>query len=62
MLLRIARAQLCLRKLTTGCYGSNVASRKAFLKAGFQIEGERKAHFLVNGKPKAVVLMGCLLV
>ena len=61
MLAEIARDELHLRKITAGCYASNVGSQKAFLKAGFHIECERKAHFLLNGKPEALVLLGCLL-
>lgn len=57
MLIEIARYELSLRKLTAGFYASNLGSQKAFLKAGFQLECQRKAHFLLNGKPEAVVLM-----
>lgn len=57
MLCDIAREQLHLRKATAGCYASNVGSEKAFLKAGFEIEGRRRAHFLVDGKPEDLVLM-----
>lgn len=61
VLMNIARDELGLRKLTAGCYSSTVGSQKAFLKAGFYIAGERKAHFLFDGEPEAMVLMDCLL-
>lgn len=57
MLCDIAREQLQLRKVTAGCYASNVGSEKAFVKAGFEIEGRRRAHFIVGGKPEDLVLM-----
>jgi len=57
MIIDIAEMQLGLRKLTAGCYASNVGSKKAFLKAGFYIEGRRKNQVLLNGKPEDVLLM-----
>ena len=60
-LMGIARNDLGLRKLTAGCYASNVGSEKAFLKVGFHKAGERKDHFLLDGEPEAMVLMDCLL-
>jgi RimJ/RimL family protein N-acetyltransferase len=54
----IARDQLGLRKLTAGCYASNVASCRAFERAGFEIEGRRRDHFLLDGHPEGLVLMG----
>ncbi|MCG3189250.1 MAG: hypothetical protein LKCHEGNO_01541 [Burkholderiaceae bacterium] len=56
-LANIAKHQLGLRKLTAGCYASNVGSRKAFAKAGFETEGERRAHFLLDGHPETLMLM-----
>lgn len=61
MLSEIASDELALRKLSAGCYASNIGSQRAFLKAGFELEGERKAHFLLDGKPEGLVLMGRLL-
>jgi [ribosomal protein S5]-alanine N-acetyltransferase len=57
MLIEIAKKELCLRKLTAGCYASNLGSQKAFLKAGFHIECQRKDHVLLNGQPEDVFLM-----
>lgn len=53
----IAEDQLSLRKLTAGCYASNVGSQKAFQRAGFEIEGERHDHFMLDGRPERLVLM-----
>ena len=57
----LARDDLKLRKLTAGCYESNKASERAFLKAGFVIEGKRPAHFVVDGQAECLTLMGKLL-
>jgi [ribosomal protein S5]-alanine N-acetyltransferase len=56
-LAEIAREQLSLRKLTAGCYASNVGSQKAFQRASFEIEGARRDHFLLDGRPEGLVLM-----
>jgi RimJ/RimL family protein N-acetyltransferase len=53
----IARAELGLRKLTAGCYASNVGSARAFEKAGFIIEARRPAHLLLDGRPEDLVLL-----
>jgi ribosomal-protein-alanine N-acetyltransferase len=55
----IAERQLGLRKLTAGCYASNVGSERAFLKAGFHVEGRRPRHFLLEHGPEDLVLMAC---
>lgn len=57
----IARCELSLRKLTAGCYASNGGSARAFQKAGFSVEGRRPAHFLLDGQPEDLVLLGRLL-
>lgn len=53
----IAAEQLSLRKLTAGCYASNMGSVKAFQRAGFEIEATRRAHFILNGQGEDLVLM-----
>jgi RimJ/RimL family protein N-acetyltransferase len=50
--------KLNLRKLTAGCYGNNKGSEKAFIKAGFVVEGVRKSHFFCNGEYVDYVLLG----
>ena len=54
----IARRQLGLRKLTAGCYASNIGSSVAFEKAGFIVEGRRKDHYLLDGQPEDAILLG----
>lgn len=54
----IARDQLGLRRLTAGCYASNAGSERAFTKAGYVVEGVRPGHFLFEGRPENLVLMG----
>lgn len=53
----VARSQLGLRKITAGCYASNGQSMKAFTKAGFEIEGRRPAHFILDGKAEDLIMM-----
>lgn len=57
----IARDELSLRKLTAGCYESNKGSERAFVKAGFSVEGRRPEQFLVDGRPEALILLGLML-
>jgi [ribosomal protein S5]-alanine N-acetyltransferase len=61
LLAGIARDQLALRKLTAGCYASNMGSTRAFQKAGFHVEGTRREHFLLDGKPENLTLLARLL-
>jgi RimJ/RimL family protein N-acetyltransferase len=57
----IASAQLRLRKLTAGCYASNIGSKKAFLRAGFEIEGTRREHFVLDDATDDLILMASWL-
>lgn len=57
LMVSIAARQLGLRKLTAGCYASNVGSARAFKKAGFSLEGVRKNHFLLDGVNEDLLLM-----
>jgi RimJ/RimL family protein N-acetyltransferase len=57
----IARTELGLRKLTAGCYGSNKGSERAFVKAGFEVEGIRPDHFVLDGQTERLRLMGLVL-
>ena len=61
LLCRVASEQLGLRKLTAGCYANNKGSERAFTKAGFSVEGTRPDHFLLDGNPEALILMGRVL-
>ena len=58
MMGQIARDLLSLRKITAGCYASNVTCQAALKKNGFIIEAVRKEHYRFNGKLEDVVLMG----
>jgi len=57
----VAKNELQLRKLTAGCYGSNQASVRAFQKAGFEIEAERRDHVIVKNKLDSIILMARFL-
>lgn len=57
----IARDELGLRKLTAGCYASNIGSLKAFQGVGFTIEGRRPQQMLLDGQPEDTLLMGLLI-
>jgi RimJ/RimL family protein N-acetyltransferase len=59
---RLAASDLGLRKLTAGCYASNIGSAKAFFKAGFHEEARRPAHFLLDGNPEDLVLLARFVV
>jgi RimJ/RimL family protein N-acetyltransferase len=48
-----------LRKLYGGMYMSNIASIKAYRKAGWLVEGRLKGQFLVDGHPEDRLLVGC---
>jgi [ribosomal protein S5]-alanine N-acetyltransferase len=54
----ISAAELGLRRLTAGCYRSNAGSQRAFERAGFTVEAVRPGHFLLDGQPEDLVLMG----
>ncbi len=56
-LAQISDRQLALRKLTAGCYASNVGSMRAFERAGFEIEGTRRDHFVLDGRGEDLILM-----
>ncbi len=46
-----------LRKLTAGCYASNISAIKAFQRAGFEIEAVLKKHVVDGESPVDVVLL-----
>ncbi len=58
---KMACKELGIRKLSAGCYRSNIGSQKAFSKAGFQIEAVRPKHFLLNDRAEDLILMGLIL-
>jgi [ribosomal protein S5]-alanine N-acetyltransferase len=46
-----------IRKLTAGCYADNVGSLKAFQKAGWHVEGVRRAQYICDGELQDGILM-----
>lgn len=48
-----------IRKLFGGMYASNIGSIRAYSKAGWEIEGRLKGHYLNNGQQEDRVLVGC---
>lgn len=52
-----AFAQMDVRKLTAGCYSGNIGSRRAFEKAGYHVEGIRRAQYVCNGEEQDGVLL-----
>jgi RimJ/RimL family protein N-acetyltransferase len=51
---------LRVRKLTAGAYGPNIGSVRAFERAGFTVEGVRKAQFLSEDRAVDHVMMGLM--
>ena len=49
---------LGVEKLSAGMYAPNVASTKAFLRAGFMIEGTREKHYQLRGARCDILLLG----
>lgn len=49
---------LQLHKIDAGCYASNLGSKYAFLKAGYQVEGTLVDHFSINGSYEDCILLG----
>lgn len=52
--------EMGVKKLRAGLYADNIASLRTFLKAGFQIEGIFKNHYVLsNGNRTDVFQLGC---
>lgn len=47
-----------IRKLEAGCMRENVAMMKILADSRFELEGERKGHFLLDGRPVGMVMFG----
>lgn len=43
-----AFSNLNLRKISAGAYKSNIASTRAFIKSGYEMDGVKKAHYISN--------------
>ncbi len=46
-----AFSELRLRKITAGSYANNMGSVKAFMKAGWEIEGTLRRQYISSGEP-----------
>jgi RimJ/RimL family protein N-acetyltransferase len=56
---RLAFDRYDIRKLSGGMYEDNIASLKAYMKAGWVTEGRLKGHYWVDGRPMDRVLVSC---
>ncbi len=56
---RHAFEDLGLNKAMGRMYAANKASIRAFFRAGYREEGRLREHYLFDGKPMDVVVMGC---
>lgn len=56
---QLAFEKFDLRKLYGGMYASNIASIKAYTRAGWLIEGRLKGFYFVDGKNEDRILVGC---
>jgi ribosomal-protein-alanine N-acetyltransferase len=52
-----AFSHMLIKKLTAGCYGANLGSKRAFQKAGFYVEGIRERHFVLNEGVDSLILL-----
>lgn len=57
---RYALETLGIRKLSASMYAANEGSRRAFLKAGYQPEGLRRAHAELDGARSDIIELGLL--
>jgi RimJ/RimL family protein N-acetyltransferase len=48
-----------IRKLCGGMFADHIASIKAYLAAGWVVEGTLKGHYLVDGQPMDRILVAC---
>ena len=58
LLSRYAFQQLGLHKVAAGCYATNEGSARAFLKAGFRLEGRRVKQYFSEGTCVDELLLG----
>lgn len=61
LLAEYALSELGLQKITAGCYSTNPGAIKAFQKAGFSVEGQRRSQYLdASGVRVDGILLGRL--
>jgi [ribosomal protein S5]-alanine N-acetyltransferase len=58
-LTRHAFERMALAKLYAGCYASNRGSERAFLGAGWVVEGRQRALWVLDGKREDNIVLGC---
>ena len=59
LLQKFAKYRLKLKKLSAGCYENNTGSMKAFLNAGWEVEGFQKSFWKLNSKKRVgEILLG----
>lgn len=59
LITQYAKKKLNLKKLYAGCYEENIGSKKAFLKAGWKIEGFQKSFWKINSQKRSgEILLG----
>ncbi|MFQ5959365.1 MAG: GNAT family N-acetyltransferase [Alphaproteobacteria bacterium] len=56
---RFAFEEIGLNKTMGRMYAANKASIRAFFRAGYREEGRLRDHYLLDGTPMDVVIMGC---
>ena len=57
LMVEIVRDLRLLRKIFASYYSPHVASQRLFEKSGFEVEGVRRQHFLLNGIPEDDVVV-----
>lgn len=57
--IKLAFENFNIRKLFGGMYASNIASIKAYTRAGWIVEGVLKGHYWNHGKNEDRILVGC---
>ena len=50
-----------LRRIEAGCYDENLGSLRAFLKAGYSVEGFRRKSYVFEGRPIGAFLMARII-
>lgn len=61
LVIEFAKHNLGLHKIEAGCYIANIGSKKAFLKAGFKVEGILEKHVVFEGVRHDCFMLGKVL-
>ena len=60
LLKHFAFENIGIKKLTAGMYSDNITSLRAFMKAGFSLEGILKSHYILFGDKRTDLFqVGC---